>query len=173
MQISKSVTFPDAIAQTKSFLNQLEGNELTEVKIEETVTAFVKSENGARGFFVSYLTDEGSFADHPTEGIIQGLKSESELVAELLVKNLAMSSAMIITHQRNKDEEMAQSSKRVRDRVTNLIQQLQLAETKLKSQQLQHSAKTGEGEYKDFLNRWGYDSEQRQVILNSFLAFSR
>jgi hypothetical protein len=92
------------------------------------------------------------------------LEMAPELVAELLVKNVAMSTAMVLTHQRNHDPTLAESSARVSRRSANLIQQLQLPQVQTQLQQLSKSVTSGEGEYTSFLQRWGYDLEQRQRI---------
>lgn len=164
---SKNVTFEQAIALTQSLLTQMEQGKLSEAEIGEAIATLVSSMNGARGFFVTYLADERAIADHPSEAVMQALQSSPEIVADLLVKNLAMSSAMAITHRRNGDEPMAQGSDRVRSRTAYLIEKLQLAAVVEKAQKLHESASTGLGEYKAFLDRWGYDAEQRQVIQQS------
>ena len=75
-----------------------------------------------------------------------------------------MSSAMAVAHRRNQNETMAQGSDRVQARTVDLIQKVQLAEVTDKATKLRDSAATGSGDYQAFLARWGYDSEQRQVI---------
>jgi len=158
------ITFEDAIALTQALLAKLEAHEVSEADEEAAIASLVSSENGARGFFVTYLTDERSFADQPSTAVVRTLQTAPDIVAELLVKNVAMSSAMALTHRRNQDETMAQSSERVRSRTTNLIRLTQIPLVTAKAQQLVHSAITGSGDYQTFLTRWGYDAEQRQVI---------
>ncbi len=162
--VPETVTFQEVIALTQSLLSRIEAGELSPAEIEAAITELVKSENGARGFFVTYLTSEGTLADNPSLEIVRALQASPEIVAELLVKNLAMSAAMAVTHRRNGLEEMAQGSERVRSRTAHLIQLVQLPAVGELSQKLLESATTGEGRYKDFLERWGYDDEQRQVI---------
>lgn len=164
---SDDLTFEQAIALTQSLLTQIEQGELSETEIGEAIATLVSNMNGARGFFVTYLSDERAIADHPSEAVMQALQTSPEIVSDLLVKNLAMSSAMAITHRRNGDEQMAQGSDRVRSRTAYLIEKLQLAAIIEKAQKLHESASTGLGEYKAFLDRWGYDAEQRQVIQQS------
>ncbi|MGK7916667.1 MAG: hypothetical protein AB4038_14160 [Prochloraceae cyanobacterium] len=160
----ESITFEEALAFTQSLLEQIEAGKLNEEEIQEAIASLVKSMNGARGFFVTYLTDDRTLADNPSNGVIQALQSSPEIVGELLVKNVAMSTAMAITHRRNNDEKMAKSSDRVSQRTANLIKQFQLNIVVDKLQQLCQSAATGQGNYQDFLQRWGYDEEQRQAI---------
>lgn len=161
---SKSVTFPQAIALTQALLAQIEADQRSEAEIEEAIASLVSSENGARGFFVSYLTDERSFADAPSQPVIQALQTSPDIVSELLVKNLAMSAAMAVTHQRSRNQQMEQSSQRVTQRTVKLIHQLQLKPVADKLKQLRESLNTETGDYQAFLQRWGYDSEQRQAI---------
>ena len=166
--VPEAITFEQAIALTQSLMAQMQADQtaepISEAELEATLTSLLSSENGARGFFVTYLTDECPLADHPSEAVIRALQSSPSIVSELLVKNLAMSSAMAVAHRRNQNETMAQGSDRVQARTVDLIQKVQLAEVTDKATKLRDSAATGSGDYQAFLARWGYDSEQRQVI---------
>lgn len=164
LTVPEAVTFEAAIALAEALLSQMQQGNISEATIETTVAKLVCSENGARGFFVTYLTDPQSPADHPSNAVIRALQSSPEIVSELLVKNLAMSAAMAMTHRRNQNTEMADGSDRVRSRTAHLIQLVQLPEVSQKAQKLLESATTGTGEYQGFLDRWGYDTAQRQVI---------
>ncbi|MGB5963631.1 MAG: hypothetical protein WBG73_23545 [Coleofasciculaceae cyanobacterium] len=162
MIIPESVTFEEAIALTQSLMSQIETGSPQET--EEAIAQLVKTEAGARGFFVTYLTSEGTFADSASPEVIQALQTSPDIVAELLVKNLAMSTATAIAHRRDNNEQMAQGSDSVRMRTTRLIEQLELPKVRELALKLRESAVTGAGSYKTFLQTWGYDAEQRQVI---------
>jgi hypothetical protein len=162
--VPDDISFEQAIAHTHRLLDQIELDTWSEEQITEAIAALVQTQNGARGFFVSYLTDDRPLADHPSDGVMQALQSAPDTVAELLVKNLAMSSAMAIAHRRNDNEAMAQGSDRVRSRTLRLIEGLQLPQITELAQQLHESTTTGTGAYQTFLNRWGYDAEQRSRI---------
>ncbi|MDJ1183965.1 hypothetical protein [Roseofilum casamattae] len=164
LTVPDNVSFEQAIAITQEFLSLLDAKELSELEIETTVGELVGSENGARGFFVVYLTDDRPLADRPSPGVIGALQMSPEIVSELLVKNVAMSSAMAMTHERNNNSEMASNSKRVTSRCHALIEQIQLSEVSEKAKLLHESAKTRAGTYETFLKRWNYDEEQRNVI---------
>ncbi len=159
-----SLSFPEAIATTQSLMNQIQAGKLTETEIEATVSSLVNSKQGARGFFVAYLTGDMTLADNPSVGIINALKSAPNLVGELLVKNVAMSTAMAVTHRRNQDEENAHSSDRVSRRSANLIKQLNSDVIAEELKKLQATLTTGEGSYQEFLQKWGYDAEQKKMI---------
>ena len=95
---SESITFEGAIALTQSLLSEIEDDRLSQTEIEQAVASLVKTQNGARGFFVTYLTDDRPMADQPSPGVLDALREDPEIVAELLVKNLAMSAAMVVHH---------------------------------------------------------------------------
>ncbi len=156
--------FSQAIAQTQSLMSQIEIGNIEKKEIKKAIASLVQSKDGARGFFVAYLTSDFAFPDHPSIEVIDALKSSPQIVSELLVKNLAMSAAMAVTHRRNQDEEKAQSSERVCRRSANLIQQINLDLVRSKLKELKVSITSQKGSYQDFLQRWGYDSEQKQAI---------
>jgi hypothetical protein len=164
LKVPEAVTFEQAIALTQSLLSQAEAGEVSEPEIAAHVAELVKTENGARGFFVTYLTSEVSIADNPSTLVVQALRSNPHIVAELLVKNLAMSAAQAVFHRRNHKQEMAEGSERVRKRTARLIELVELPCVYDISQKLLETAATGEGSYKAFLQRWGYDAQQRQAI---------
>jgi hypothetical protein len=174
--VPSGITFNEAISHTESLLAQMAAGKLSPAQISAAIASLVKSENGARGFFVTYLTQDSSLPDRPSEEVIQALRSSPEIVAELLVKNLAMSTAMILTHRRQDNEERAKSSERVRDRTAYLIGKVDLESVRDRCRKLLETATTGEGTYSAFLERWGYDTEQRQAIcrvLEEAIADSR
>ncbi|MGI0489160.1 hypothetical protein ACN4EK_27425 [Pantanalinema rosaneae CENA516] len=162
--IPEAISFEQAIAVTQALLEQMAQEELSSSEIELVLRALVSTENGARGFFVTYLSDDRPFADYPNPAIVNALKTAPAIVAPLLIKNLAMSTAMAITHRRNQHEDLAQGSDRVRARSAQFIQLLQLPELQTHAQHLWHSLTTGTGEYQTFLERWSYDAEQRQAM---------
>lgn len=168
VRVSDAVTFEQAIALTQALLDQWDQGALSESEIEATITALVRSENGARGFFVTYLSDERPLADSPTPAVTQALSVAPDVVSPLLVKNLAMSTAMAMTHRRNQNESLAQGSDRVQSRTTMLLQVLPLPQLRQQAQQLATSIETGTGEYQSFLQRWHYDDEQQWAMLQAF-----
>ncbi|MGV0025155.1 hypothetical protein [Phormidesmis priestleyi] len=162
--VPASISFEDAIALTQSLLSELEQEKLSESDFASTVARLVASENGARGFFVTYLTDSRSLAEQPAEKVVAALRSSPEIVSELLVKNLAMSTAMILAHTRRQNLDLAKGSEQVQRRTTHLIQQAQLAQVQAKIHSLLETIASGAGQYHSFLERWGYDAEQKQAI---------
>ena len=164
LSVSENITFEEAIALTQEIMSEIETGQLSETKIESLIGDLVKSKNGARGFFVSYLTDSRALADNPSPSVFKALESAPEIVVELLIKNLAMCSAMVVHHQRNQDEKAANESKKVRSRTTKLIKSLNIPSLSSNIQELYQATTTGQGNYKDFLKRWDYNTEQLKAI---------
>ena len=159
-----SLSFEQAIAYCQEILAQVDQNHINDAELETAIGNLVFTENGARGFFVTFLTaNDFPLADQPTPPILNALQTAPAIVGELLVKNLAMSAAMVVHHQRNQDPQAAQGSEQVCQRSQTLIQSLQLPGVAEKLADLEQSL-DGEGSYKTFLTRWGYDNEQKQAI---------
>ena len=161
---SESITFEGAIELTQSLLSLIEAEQVSEADIEQAVRSLVKTQNGARGFFVTYLTDDLPEADRPSPGVVEALRSAPEIVAELLVKNLAMSAAMVVYHSRHQSEEKAAGSARVQKRSRNLIQILQIPACQTLASQMLESLQGANGKYEKFFQRWGYDDEQKLAM---------
>jgi len=164
-----SISFENAIQQTQDLLSQIEF--LDTDTITQKITELVSTENGARGFFVTYLTSDLPYTEHPSLEVITALKTSPILVNELLVKNLAMSTAMVIYHRGQGDEENARGSEKVQEKTGQLITQLLSPALEEKLQQLATSLNAGQGEYQAFLERWGYDDCQRQAIAEIIQPF--
>jgi hypothetical protein len=164
-----NITFEGAIQQTQDLLSQIES--LDAGKVTQEIADLVSTENGARGFFVTYLTSNDDYTKFPTPEVIQALKSAPTVVEEVLVKTLAMSTAMALTHRSNDDEENAQDSERVSQKTGHLIQKILSPTLTEKIQQLSISLNTGEGTYQAFLERWNYDHSQRQAIAEVIQPF--
>ena len=159
-----SLSFSQSIQATQSLMNKIEVENLDESTIKKEISTIVNTKNGGRGFFVAYLTSDMSLADNPSSGAIEGLKTATEVVSELLVKNLAMSSAMAIAHERNHDVDNVKGSQKVTRRTRNLIQKMNSDTIYNELKKLQDAIVVGQGDYEDFLERWNYDLEQKQAI---------
>jgi hypothetical protein len=162
--MTTGIKFAAAIELTQQFVLQLQAGELTAAQVEQFVADLVQTQEGARGFFVGYLTSGEVVADQLNPAIIQGLAAHPQVVADLLVKNLAMSTGQHLHFQREGQADMAANSATVAARSAQLITALPIPEIKDIVQQLLVAIRTGDGAYSEFLMRWGYDSEQKKAI---------
>ncbi|MGB7413220.1 MAG: hypothetical protein WA902_03345 [Thermosynechococcaceae cyanobacterium] len=161
-QVPPTVSFQGAIALTQTLFTNIDP--LTPAEIESHVSDLVATMNGARGFFVTFLTNDFELSQEKRDAIATALSTTPDIVAELLVKNLVMSTAMILTHSRQENPETAQQSQQTQERTAAIIKQVQLPAVEQEAQQLWQSLTTETGAYTDFLQKWGYDAEQKQAM---------
>jgi hypothetical protein len=162
--MTTGIKFAAAIELTQQFVLQLQDGVLTPDQVQNFVTDLVATQEGARGFFVGYLTNGLEVVDKVNPGIILGLEAYPAVVADLLVKNLAMSTAQNLHFLRENQADMAANSATVAKRSRQLIDALQMPEIRVISQQIIDAIRTGAGDYGEFLERWGYDTEQKKAI---------
>lgn len=154
----------EAMSQTYDLLEQLEAGKIDDSEVKERVSSLLTNRDSTRGFFVAYLPDERPVVDNPSMGLLEALKAAPEWVSEFLVKNLAMATTMAIYHRRNNKEDLAKGSDLVQRRTIELINKLQLQEVTAELKELRQTIETGKGTYQAFLDRFNYDTEQRQAI---------
>ena len=164
LTVPANIKFDAAIDLTQLFLTQLKKNELTSAQILDFVSTLVQTANGARGFFVTYLTAQDPICDEPQPEVIAAIAAYPEIATDLLVKNIAMSTAQQLYHHRRNDSEMMASSATVAARTTKMIAALNLPQIQAMCRELVSTIQTGTGSYTEFLTRWGYDDEQKQSI---------
>ncbi|MBV5262069.1 hypothetical protein FLX56_27105 [Synechococcus moorigangaii CMS01] len=164
-----SLSFQGAIAFTQTWLEQVESQKLTDAEILAQMQALLSQRDGVRGFFVSYLTGNSPLADQPPGIFLDGFTQVAEHIHEILIKNVAMSTAMAIAHGRNGDAENQQGSERVQRRSINLLRQLEQRDVIFRNERLRllQTLEAGSGDYQDFLERWQYDPEQCEAIRRS------
>jgi len=162
--VSQNLSFEDALSVTQVLLDQAVEGTISSTDLQQTMIELVSTENGARGFFVMYLSDVRSQMDDYADLVVAALKTAPDVTSALLVKNLAMSTAMAITHRRNQNDELVSGSKQVQQRSLHLIQKLQTPQLQAQAVLLAQSLSTATGDYQAFLERWHYDAEQRQAI---------
>jgi hypothetical protein len=162
--MTTGIKFAAAIELTQQFVLQLQDGVLTPEQVQSFVTDLVATQEGARGFFVGYLTNGLAVVDKVHPGITLGLAAHPTVVADLLVKNLAMSTAQNLHFLRENQADMAANSATVAKRSRQLIDALQMPEIKVIAQQIIDAIRTGTGDYVEFLERWGYDAEQKGAI---------
>jgi hypothetical protein len=163
-----NLSFQEAIAFTQQWLQQIEKSALTDAQILADMTKLLSYANGVRGFFVAYLTGESPLADNVPAIFLDAFRATASSISSILVKNVAMSTAMEITHGRNNDPDQQAGSQRVQRRSIQLLRSLlrepQNNAFEQERLQLLEAIQTQKGEYANFLDRWNYDAEQRQAI---------
>jgi hypothetical protein len=129
----------------------------------------VASRDGARGFFVVSLAGDYPLMDRLPDPVVLALRQAGAGVVDLSVRNLAMSTAMALHHQRSGDGGQQAGSERVQLRCTELLRLLEPSLVKDRLETLLEGT-AGRGEDVAFLDRWGYDAEQRAAIADAVVA---
>jgi hypothetical protein len=101
--------------------------------------------------------------------VVLALREGGDGIVDLTVRNLAMSTAMAVHHQRQADGLQQAGSERVQSRCRELLQMLAPDLVKLRLEQLLEGTK-GRGQDVPFLKRWGYDADQINQIADAALS---
>ena len=158
-------TFKEAMQASMIWCKSWENDEISDEVISDRIGELIKTVEGARGFFVVSLSIDCALMDRLPDALIFQLRSSGEIVVDLTVKNLAMSSAMIITHRKNKDTHELQSE-RIKSRCIELLKLLDSTQVKKRLDVLLDATK-GNGTDLKFLNKWGYNDKQINAISES------
>ena len=162
-------SFQQAMEITAHWLVLWEAGELSDEVLADRVSELVVSRDGARGFFVVSLAGDSPLMDRLPDSVALVLRAGGEGVVDLTARNLAMSTAMAVQHKRSGDGAMQAGSERVQARCTELVRLLDPEQVKRRLESLL-AATSGNGEDVAFLDRWGYDAEQRAAIAAAVLA---
>ena len=161
----KKPTFKEAMQASMLWCKSWEKDEISDEVISDRIGELIKTVEGARGFFVVSLSIDCSLMDRFPDALIFQLRKSGEIVVDLTVKNLAMSSAMVITHRKNNDPQEIQSE-RIKIRCIELLKLLDSTQVKKRLDVLLEATK-GNGTDLKFLNRWNYNDEQINAIIES------
>ncbi len=164
MTAAAQPTFQQAMEITAQWLALWENGELSDEVLADRVAELVASRDGGRGFFVVSLAGDCPLMDRLPEPLAMQLRAAGAGVVDLTARNLAMSTAMALHHQRQADAAQQAGSERVQARCTELLRLLEPDAVKQRLETLLAAASQGEGDDVAFLDRWGYDAEQRQAI---------
>ena len=157
-------SFQQAMEITAQWLELWQNGELSDEVLADRVAELVASRDGARGFFVVSLAGDCPLMDRLPEPLVLQLRAAGAGVVDLSARNLAMSTAMALQHRRNGDDSQQAASERVQARCTELLRLLEPGAVKRRLDVLLQAASQGDGEDLAFLDRWGYDADQRQAI---------
>jgi len=158
-------TFKEAMEATMIWCKSWENDEISDEVISDRIGELIKTVEGARGFFVVSLSIDCHLMDRFPDALIFQLRSSGDIIVDLTVKNLAMSSAMVITHHDNNDSQEIQSE-RIKIRCIELLKLLDSTQVKKRLDVLLEATK-GNGKDLKFLNQWGYNDEQIKAISES------
>jgi hypothetical protein len=168
---ASELSFHESLKASEELLARFDSGELSQAAFAGEAAAILSSVSGARGFLVTLLTGEFRASDEPAEKLVEALNEAGPVVCDLLAKNLVMSSAMAVAHERELNHEGAAGSKRVFARTAKLVRSLASDEMKARLEAMWLALTQGSGEYSQFLKRWQYDEEQLEHVRTAVREF--
>ena len=110
----KEASFSQAINISALWCKEWGEDLLSEEVLADRISELIKTKNGLRGFFAYALSDKDCLLlDKLPFSIIFKLNEGGDAVAEIVVKNLIMSTAQIIIHRRENNHEYEITSETV------------------------------------------------------------
>ena len=168
---SKEASFTQAINISAQWCKEWGEDLLSEEVLADRIAELIKTKNGLRGFFAYALSDKDCLLlDKLPFSLIYKLNEGGEAVAEIVVKNLIMSSAQIIIHRRDKNHEYEMTSENISDRCKAILRLLQ---TNLVTKTINKNLKDLDTMGNSFDNSIKYDSEQKEFIKKQILDIAQ
>ena len=165
----KEPTFNQAMNAAILWSSAWESGELSDEVLADRVSELLSSRDGVRGFFAITLASDCPLMDRLPESLVIQLRAAGEIVIDITVRNLAMSTAMTLHHQRQEDVNQKAGSERVTSRCLELLRLLEPNKVKSRLETLLKATK-GEGDDVRFLERWKYDNDQKLAIASIIYA---
>lgn len=159
-------TFEQAINITNLWIKSWTEGEISDEVFAERAGELIATKDGARGFFVVSLSSDSPLIDRLTDVLILKLRLGGELIVDLVVRNLAMSTAMFIHHQKTLNSNYEIKSETIKNRCIEILRVLEPLLVKKRIERL-YSGIEGKGEDVNFLKKWGYNDEQKMAIKES------
>lgn len=193
LQTSK---FPGTAEQASQIFHDAQAVSRLTDEHTNLLSVLLQNSHGARGLFVSLLSDENvqladtsppddvliklfvqaGVNDHsPNDG---GKLRQAHYIRELAIKNVVMPSAMVVTYGLRGDVELKDASMKTRDRAIRVL----AAWHHLEAESADHvhdpavrevalqmrDALTGQGgPYEPFVNKWGYGQNERVAMVDA------
>ena len=167
----KEASFIQAINISAQWCKEWEENLLSEEVLADRIAELIKTKNGLRGFFAYALSDKDCFLlDKLPFSLIYKLNEGGKTVVEIVVKNLIMSSAQIIIHRRENNDEYEITSENISERCKAI---LRLLETQLVTKTVNQILKDLDTMGNSLNNSTKYDIEQKNFIKKQFFDIAQ
>ena len=167
----KEASFTQAINISAQWCKEWSEDLLSEEVLADRIAELTKTRDGLRGFFAYALSDKDCLLlDKLPFSLIFKLNEVGDAVVEIVVKNLIMSTAQIIIHQRDHNHEYEITSELISDRCKSI---LRLLETKLVTKTINQVLKDLDSMGNSFDNSKKYDSEQKEFIKKQIIDIAQ
>ena len=159
---SANPSFYQSIEIANQWCKDWEEELLSDEVLADRIAELVKTKNGLRGFFAYALSDINcSLLDKLPSSLIFKFIEGGEQIVEITIKNLVMSSAQIINHQRDNNYKYEEMSTNISDRCINILRVL---DTKLVKNKVNMILDDLDNLGNSINNSKKYDLKQREFI---------
>ena len=167
----KEASFTQAINISAQWCKEWEEDLLSEEVLADRISELIKTKNGIRGFFAYALSDKDCLLlDKLPFSLIFKLNAAGDDVVEIEVKNLIMSTAQIIIHQRDNNHEYEITSENISNRCKAI---LRLLETKSVTKSVNQALRDLDNMGNSFDDSVKYDLEQKEFIKKQILDIAK
>ena len=167
----KETSFTQAINISAQWCKEWGEDLLSEEVLADRVAELIKTKNGLRGFFAYALSDQDCYLlDKLPFSIVFKLQERGNDVVEIVVKNLIMSSAQIVVHEREKNLEYKSNSENISERCKSILRVL---ETKLVTKNITQIINNLDNLGNSFDNSKKYDEKQKEFIKNQIYDIAK
>ncbi len=158
----KETSFTQAINISAKWCKEWGDDLLSEEVLADRIAELIKTKNGLRGFFAYALSDQDCYLlDKLPFQVVFKLTESGKDVVEIIVKNLIMSSAQIVVHEREGNMEYKINSDNISERCKSILRVL---ETNLVTQTINKIIRNLDNLGNSFDNSIKYDEEQKEFI---------
>ena len=158
----KKTSFTQAINISAQWCKEWGEDLLSEEVLADRVSELIKTKNGLRGFFAYSLSDQDCYLlDKLPFSLVFKLQEAGDDVVEIVVRNLIMSSAQIVLHDRENNLEYKSNSENISERCKNILRVL---ETKSVTKNINEIMNDLDNLGNSLDNSKNYDDEQKEFI---------
>ena len=158
----KETSFTQAINISAQWCKEWGEDLLSEEVLADRVAELIKTKNGLRGFFAYALSDQDCYLlDKLPFSVVFKLQEGGSDVVEIVVKNLIMSSAQVVIHDRENNLGYKSNSENISERCKNI---LRILETKLVTTTINKIIKDLDNLGNSLDNSKKYDDKQKEFI---------
>ena len=167
----QETSFTQAINISAQWCKEWGEDLLSEEVLADRIAELIKTKNGLRGFFAYALSDQDCYLlDKLPFSIVFKLQEGGNDVVEIVVKNLIMSSAQIIVHDRENNLEYKSNSENISERCKSI---LRILDTKSVTKNINQIIKDLDNLSNSFDNTKKYDETQKEFIKNQIFDIAQ
>ena len=159
---SKNPSFIQSINIAKDWCKEWDDDLVSDEVLADRIKELLNTKTGTRGFFAYALSDSSCpLLDKLPSSLIFTLRERGEHIVEITIKNLFMSSAQVINHQKDRNNDYAERSNHISDRCINLLKVL---DTKLVTEKVNKMIEEIDNMGNSFSSEVKYSEEQKDFI---------